>query len=274
MSSSPKYWNREEFSSSSSNCNKIQQKGSVVVQEARIVSLSNPNDPANAPLQNLPEGAKILSVGSTIDELDIPLLQKERANVLFVSPGPSAETLAQLIQELENSLQWIHTRSAGIDAIFSPTLSSTDATLTNAKGAFSSTLAEYTMMACSYFAKDLPRLLKNKQNKDWNKYSIKELRGSTLGIIGYGDIGRATAKLAKVYGMKVIALRRNPHKVNVEDDPYCDVVYGNDQLNTLFEESDYVLCSAPLTSETKGMITKRQFDCAKKDCVFINVGTL
>ena len=127
-------------------------------------------------------------------------------------------------------------------------------------------------MACAYFAKDLPRLLKQKNNRNWEKYSVLEIRGATLGIIGYGDIGRAAARLAKAYGMKVIALRRNPDRSS--GDPYCDVVYGNDKesMNKLFAESDYVLCSAPLTPETKGMITKEQFDAAKKDCCFINVG--
>jgi phosphoglycerate dehydrogenase-like enzyme len=128
------------------------------------------------------------------------------------------------------------------------------------------------MMAMSYFAKDLPRLLKNKQDKNWDKYSVQELRGATLGVVGYGDIGRATAKLAKCYGMKVTALRRNPDKA--KDDPYCDEVLGSDtaSLNQLFQQSDYILCAAPLTPATKGMIGKEQFDNAKKDAVFINVG--
>mmetsp|Transcript_13186 Transcript_13186/g.17256 ORF Transcript_13186/g.17256 Transcript_13186/m.17256 type:complete len:82 (-) Transcript_13186:518-763(-) len=66
------------------------------------------------------------------------------------------------------------------------------------------------MMACSYFTKDVPRLMRQKNEKSWSKYNVEELRGSTLGVVGYGDIGRACAKLAKVYGMRVVALRRNP----------------------------------------------------------------
>ena len=125
-------------------------------------------------------------------------------------------------------------------------------------------------MAASYFAKDLPRLLKQQKASNWERYCILELRGATMGIIGYGDIGRAAARLATAYGMKVIALRRNPNS----DDPYCGVVYGssNENMNRIFAESDYVLCAAPLTKETKGMIGKEQFDSAKKDVVFINVG--
>jgi phosphoglycerate dehydrogenase-like enzyme len=270
----PQYWNREEFAADERRSFQKQNVDKPVVKEARIVSLANRDDASNTPLEKLPRGAEILAVGSTMEELNVDLLQEKKANVIYVSPGPSKETLAELIEALDSSLEWIHCRSAGIDAIYTPTLANSrpSVPLTNAKGAFSSTLAEYTLLACSYFAKDLPRLLKNKGIKDWQKYNILELRGATLGVVGYGDIGRAAAKLAKAYGMRVVALRRNPQKVNVDEDPYCDTVYGNDRINDLFAESDYVLCSAPLTTETKGMIGKEQFDNAKKDCVFINVG--
>lgn len=93
-----------------------------------------------------------------------------------------------------------------------------------------------------------------------------------MGIIGYGDIGRAVAKLATVYGMKVVALRRHPFLSR--DDPYCDVVYGRDKasLNRLMSESDYIVCSTPSTVETRGMVNHIAFDHVKKGAVFINLG--
>jgi phosphoglycerate dehydrogenase-like enzyme len=187
-------------------------------------------------------------------------------------PKKARQPLAELLQTFP-SIEWIHTISAGIDFVTSDTLANAHGvTVTNAKGMFSSTLAEYTMMACAYFAKDLPRLLRQKGAASWDKYTVLELRGATFGIVGYGDIGRAAARLASAYGMKVVALRRNPEKT--QDDPLVDIVYGNDteSLNRLFAESDYILCAAPLTPETRGMIGKEQFDNAKKDAVFINVG--
>eukprot|EP00525_Craspedostauros_australis_P006404 CAMPEP_0198123074 /NCGR_PEP_ID=MMETSP1442-20131203/36600_1 /TAXON_ID= /ORGANISM="Craspedostauros australis, Strain CCMP3328" /LENGTH=215 /DNA_ID=CAMNT_0043782225 /DNA_START=21 /DNA_END=668 /DNA_ORIENTATION=+ len=126
------------------------------------------------------------------------------------------------------------------------------------------------MMACSYFAKDLPRLLRQKSAKNWEKYNVLELRGATMGIIGYGDIGRACAILAKAYGMKVVALRRKP-KLSMFD-PYCDQVYGNEDISKLMEESDYVVVAAPLTEATKGLVSRDVLSHAKKDAVIINVG--
>lgn len=240
---------------------------------ANIICLSDPNDEANQKLYqgNLPKGAQILAVGNELGHFDLEKLRQSKANVIFASHPNAREPLAKLLQEIP-TIQWIHSRSAGIDFITSQELSSCEALVTNAKGCFSSTLAEYTMMAISYFAKDLPRLLKQKDNKNWEKYCVEEIRGKTLGIIGYGDIGRAAGKLAKAYGMKVKALRRHPE--NSKDDPVCDEVYSNDRksLCKLMSESDYILCAAPLTPETKGLLDEEAFSNAKQNSVFINVG--
>jgi len=93
-----------------------------------------------------------------------------------------------------------------------------------------------------------------------------------MGIVGYGDIGRACAKLATVYGMRVVALRRHP--LLSKDDPFCDVVYGRDKssLNRLMSESDYIVCSAPSTVETRGMVNADAFKSVKENAVFINLG--
>lgn len=125
------------------------------------------------------------------------------------------------------------------------------------------------MLAISYFAKDLPRLMRQKNDVNWEQYPVSEIRGSTLGVVGYGDIGRASAKLAKAYGMRVIGLKRNAEGFS---DPYCDDVYGMDRLHDLMAESDYILVSAPLTDQTRGMISAEALSHCKRSAVVINVG--
>jgi phosphoglycerate dehydrogenase-like enzyme len=128
-------------------------------------------------------------------------------------------------------------------------------------------------MACGYFAKDLPRLMAQQKARQWIKYDVQELRGATLGIIGYGDIGRAVAKLGSVFGMRVIALRRHPF-LSRADDPYCNKVYDRSAAsrNKLMAESDYIVCSAPSTVETRGMINAEALEAVKPGAVFINLG--
>ena len=137
------------------------------------------------------------------------LIQPPKGNVILVASG-NAKSLAPIVKEMP-FLCWIHSTFAGVDHIVCPEIvDNDDIILTNARGVFSSSLAEYVIQACMYFAKDIPRLIRQQQQKNWDKFMVTELKGRTMGIIGYGDIGRACARLAKPFGMKVIGLRRNP----------------------------------------------------------------
>ena len=267
-----KYWNREEYARKGRYDYLIKVSPESIVKEAKILNLSDPDDEANEALfGRLPFGSTILKTGTKLTDFED--IAAQEPNVVFVSPScPKARKQLPLLLARYPSIEWVHCRSAGIDFIVSDELSELPVTITNAKGQFSSSLAEYTMMACSYFAKDLPRLMKQQKAKNWEKYDVEELRGKTLGIVGYGDIGRACAKLAHVYGMKIIALRRNP-KLSTQD-PYCSVVYGTDKksLNRLMSESDYIVCSAPSTVETEGMVNAEAFEAVKDNAVFINLG--
>jgi hypothetical protein len=122
----------------------------------------------------------------------------------------------QIWPKLTN-LKWMHSSSAGLEHLLFPELVNSPVVLTNAKGVYSNSLAEFALMACKYFAMDVPRLLRAKAAKTWEPYDVEELRGRTLGVIGLGDIGKATAKLAATgYQMRVLGLRRSTALVGDE----------------------------------------------------------
>ena len=148
-STEPLFWNRELSKKQSFDAK------APIVKDANIICVGYPNDKANAELYQITErknGAKVLKVEDSIESFDTPSLQE--ANVLYVSYSRNArEVVANLVKEIP-SIEWIHARSAGIDFITSDDLSAWAAkeshVVTNAKGSFSSTLAEYTLLACSY----------------------------------------------------------------------------------------------------------------------------
>lgn len=109
--------------------------------------------------------------------------------IAYSSFSVPLESFAQICQRLPN-LQWIHFWSAGIDRAgqFLKTLPST-VIITNSKGAYSSILAEYAMAAILHFDKQIPRLIENRKNKNYERFRMSRLEGKTLGILGYGDIG-------------------------------------------------------------------------------------
>lgn len=192
-----------------------------------------------------------------------------KANVILNVSG-NAKTLPAIINEMP-FLTWIHSITAGVDHMLCPEIvDNEEITLTNAKGIFSSSLAEYVMLSCLHFAKDVPRWMNNKTEKKWEKYTVTEIRNQTMGIVGYGNIGQACARLAKAFGMKVIGLRKNPsYSVN---DKNIDECVGMDQLDYLMQQSDYVVVCLALTEDTKHFIKKENLLQCKKSAVFINIG--
>lgn len=150
-----KFWNREDFSEKGKYSYLLEISPESIMQEAKILSLSDGVDSADKVLHegSLPLGSKLLGVGSTLADFDG--LRDSNPNVLFVSPScPRAATTLPLVLAAFPSIRWVHCRSAGIDFVESDELAevteANDIQVTNAKGQFSSSLAEYSLMACSY----------------------------------------------------------------------------------------------------------------------------
>ena len=167
-------------------------------------------------------------------------------------------------------LKWAHSLSAGVENILSPEVIASPVPLTNGRGVFRRSLAEFAIGAMLFFAKDLRRMLRNQQAGKWAPFDIEMLEGKTLGIVGYGEIGQATAKLARAFGMRVLAIRRRASLST--DDPNLDGVCAPEQLADMLTQADYVLIAAPNTSETRGMIGEPELNFMKDDAVIINVG--
>eukprot|EP00518_Triparma_eleuthera_P010314 CAMPEP_0182469880 /NCGR_PEP_ID=MMETSP1319-20130603/17781_1 /TAXON_ID=172717 /ORGANISM="Bolidomonas pacifica, Strain RCC208" /LENGTH=228 /DNA_ID=CAMNT_0024670243 /DNA_START=154 /DNA_END=836 /DNA_ORIENTATION=- len=221
-----------------------------IVRPANVLVLSkDPDDPNNKPVYDAlgpssPLG-KITATCATVEDvkgLDPSVLSS--VSVLFLA-WADADLVAAALSACP-SVKWAHSRSAGVEGMVSPTLTSHPCRMTNAKGCFSRTLAEYCMSACGYFAKDFKRLEAQKAEKRWDQYAVKEMSTQTMGVVGYGDIGRACGALAKAYGMRVLALRRDPSLC--DGDPVVDAAYGSDGVGEMLAESDYVLVAAPLTA--------------------------
>lgn len=96
----------------------------------------------------------------------------------------------------------------------------------------------------------------------------REMRGATVGIVGYGHIGREVAIRCRSFGMRVMAVSRTPRDEGGLVDWYGTV----GEMERLLAESDFVVVCAPLDDSTKGMIGTAQFDRMKPDAVIANVG--
>jgi phosphoglycerate dehydrogenase-like enzyme len=166
-------------------------------------------------------------------------------------------------------VRWVHSRSAGLDNLLFPELVASDVQLTNGSGVFSQSLGEFALAMILYFAKDFRRMLRNREAARWEQFDVDEIAGQTVGIVGYGDIGRAVAARAHAMGMRVLALKRHPP---ASADPLIQQFYKPEQLAEMLGQVDYVVVSAPLTPETRHMISDAQFAAMKPGAVLINIG--
>ena len=94
-----------------------------------------------------------------------------------------------------------------------------------------------------------------------------EIRGSTLGIVGYGHIGHEVAKRAKAFDMRVVATRRSLQKAP----EVLDWLGTPDRLHDLLRESDFVVVACDLNSVTKGMIGEKELEIMKPGSFIINI---
>jgi phosphoglycerate dehydrogenase-like enzyme len=234
------------------------------MDQITVVVLGDPAEPTLKKLNDLGAQAN-LRIAKTADELGDSLAE---ARVLFNWSGPKAEI--KKVLERAPKLEWIHARYAGLDALLFPELIQSSVPLTNGRGTFSQSLGEFVIAGALYWAKDLPRMLKAKAEHRWEVFDILELSTQTMGIVGHGDIGRAAARRAKAFGMRVLALRRDPSPRPGDED--VDRVYATKDLHQMLPECDYVVVAAPLTPETKHMMSTAEFNVMKPEAIIMNVG--
>ena len=129
--------------------------------------------------------------------------------------------------------------------------------------------AEHTWALILALVRRIPWAFEDVKQDHWNREAWQgtELRGKTLGIVGYGRVGQQVAEIAKAFGMKVIAsdLPSGRH-----DAPYRDHKVEFCILETLLKNADIVTVHVPLNDETRGMFGIEQFKQMKKSAYFIN----
>ena len=170
-------------------------------------------------------------------------------------------------------LKWIHIGASGIEENLFAELIKSKVTITNAKGINANEVAEFIIAQILYFAKKINRCNDFKLNQKWNQWNLSkqiiQLNESTLGIIGYGQIGKKLAKIAKSFGMYTIATRRLQSKV--EKKKNLDELLPLSDINKIYEKSDFLVLCCPLTPQTKKMINDNIFKKMKRSSIIINI---
>lgn len=185
-------------------------------------------------------------------------------------------------------LRWIQLHFAGVDyALESPVMQSPEIKATTLSGVAVPQMAEYILMMLLALGHRIPDLMVAREKADWPKdrwerFTPRELRGSTVGIVGYGSIGREVARLLQVFGVTVLATKRDVmhpedtgYSISGLGDPQGDFfhrLYPVEALGSMLKESDFVVVTLPLTSKTRGLINADMLRNMKAGSFLVDVG--
>jgi phosphoglycerate dehydrogenase-like enzyme len=173
-------------------------------------------------------------------------------------------------------LRWIHSPAAAVHQLMFPELIKSDVILTNAREVHGPVVAEHVIALIFALAKKIPDAVRLQQRHVWGQEimwrgrpSPRELAGATLGLVGVGSIGREVAKRASALGMRIVAVREHPEKGKPDG---VEQVYASADLETLLQQSDYVVLAVPVTASTQKIMNAERFSKMVPSACLINVG--
>lgn len=166
-------------------------------------------------------------------------------------------------------LRWIQLMSAGVDRFLDAEMVQSPVVLTNVRGIHATGIGEFVLALMLMFAKNAPMHFRMKQDRQWGRLPPAMLHSRTVGIVGLGSIGREVARLAKAFGMRVVATRRSARREGTARN--VDLLLPARQLRRLLDESDFVVLAVPVTSETTRLIGEEELGAMKSSACLINI---
>ncbi len=167
------------------------------------------------------------------------------------------------------ALEWLQTNSAGVEAYIRPGVLAGDTLLTNATGAYGLAIAEHMLGMLLELFKKLELYRDAQKSGAWQSQgAVKAVYGSTVLVLGMGDIGGEFAARCKALGAKVIGVRRSPRPCP----EYADEVHLLEDLDSLLPHADVVAITLPGTDATRGLMSRERLAKMKEGAVLLNVG--
>ena len=220
---------------------------------------------------------ELLPTGDAVDFTDEQLGEMEILYTRQALPEP----------EQVPNLRWIQFHWSGIDAFVDQSLLRSEVIVTTLSGAAVPQMAEFAITMLMALGHHLPAMMHDQAEKQWieeNKFTRFrpiELRGSTVGIVGYGNIGREIARLCRSFGAQVLATKRDLKALEAAGyvleglgDPQAEIperLYPPQALASMASECDFLVLTVPLTPETRGMVNAKVLDSMKSSAYLIDV---
>ncbi|MBN1231689.1 MAG: D-2-hydroxyacid dehydrogenase [Anaerolineales bacterium] len=191
------------------------------------------------------------------------------------------------VQSKAPALRWIQLNWAGIDGFTDiPILYDKRISVTNMSGANAIQVAEFIIAMILALGHHIPKLIANQKESEWPKDKWQQLQpvelfGSTVGIIGYGSIGRQVARLSHSAGASVLATKKDmmnpkdtgytPENVGDPEGDYFQRLYPVQAVSSMVSDCDFVVVTTPLTKETTGLVNEKVLQKMKSSAFLIDI---
>lgn len=189
----------------------------------------------------------------------------------------------------ETRLRWVQSHFAGVDALLKQPFVTEHPNLiiTTTRGIHATNMGEYVLGMILSLGHKFPQIMADQRQKEWaddryERFLPLELRDATVGILGYGSIGREVARLCKSFGATVLATKHNlkelehkGYRVEGTGDPegeMFDRLYPPEATAFMVKECDFVVITLPLTDETRNSFGADIIKAMKPTAYLINVG--
>ncbi len=206
-------------------------------------------------------GSRLVSVSSE------GLADSDLSDVEVLLRGPLPQGIFDRLLARCPRLMWVHSATAGVERVLTPTALERSLAITNARGVFSEPIAEYVLMMILAVSRRLPQLLELQRERTWQPLAAREMADLTVGVVGLGSIGRRVAEICASLGSRVIATRRSDESANLPG----VTLLASERLPELMAQSDFVVLALPLTPDTENLFDEETLAHAKPGAWLINI---
>ncbi|TVP47290.1 MAG: D-2-hydroxyacid dehydrogenase [Gemmatimonadales bacterium] len=184
----------------------------------------------------------------------------------------------EILEAGAGTLEWVHTGAAGVGSSLHDTMRRSGVRFTNSAGIHGPPIAETVLGMLLYFFRGLDLAAEAQRRGVWDPdpffradTPVRELSGATVGIIGYGGIGREVGERLRGMGVRVLGLRRSAAAET--SPPGVEILrgMGEDGLGVLLDQSDALVITAPETPETRGLLSRERLERLRPGAVIVNV---
>jgi phosphoglycerate dehydrogenase-like enzyme len=162
-------------------------------------------------------------------------------------------------------LRWVQNMGAGVERLMVPELPRR-VVVTRAAGIFGPWMAEYTLGWCLWFTQRTELFRAQQRERSWRQVDPLRLHGTTLCVVGLGDIGRAIARAARGFGMRVVGVSHRGRRV-----AEATLAYKSRDIRKAIATADFIALTVPLTEATRGLIGPAELAVMKPSAWLINI---